>query len=270
MKEEDALNRIQSLLLSNQDNISSIEDLRNIIKSPFTKENPLILIDNHEIVQEQIKSNISHIQSYLDELFPFILKIKEDYIEDITEETTFCAVYLLMRFTVQNWSSVLSLAKQGDYGSLPLIRISNEAVDLATLFVFDHHKGEDHNLMKWFGGKIIKHEKYRKKYPKFFNKEGQEATLLSNALNYLHQTESLATHPSYINMIQNISPLTEDFDTSGMVQYSRVYDGLSYVLEAIRIMNTSLKLVYKILLKDLQGCEQLSKIKYRYDTPTVE
>jgi hypothetical protein len=71
-------------------------------------------------------------------------------------------------------------------------------------------------------------------------------------------------------MIQNISPLTEDFDTSGMVQYSRVYDGLSYVLGAIRIMNTSLKLVYKILLKDLQGYEQLSKIKDKYDAPTVE
>jgi hypothetical protein len=134
----------------------------------------------------------------------------------------------------------------------------------------DYHNQKLDNIDKWFKGKIIDHEKYRKEYTRFFNKDKKETTLLRATMHHLHQIESLYIHPTYIGIIANISPLTEDFDTSGMIQYVRINSELSAVLDSIRNMNISLALVYKILLKDLQGYEQLSKIKDKYDAPTVE
>lgn len=271
MEKEALFDQMNSSLIETADKTRMINDARSVIKDQLTKDYPILLMEDKKRLQKEIEQKIHYIQSYLDEILPFILKIKKGYVKDIIEETTFCAVYLLMRYAVQNWFSVLSLAKQGDYGSLPLIRVSKEAVALSTLFVVDYHKGENTNITEWFKGEIIDHYKYRKAYSIFLPTETEEETLLfKKMLGRLHHIESLPVHSSYMAILENISPHTEDFDDSGTVQCSRANSGLTYAIREIEAINTSLLMIYSFLLKDFEGADQLAEINLKHNPRTTE
>lgn len=246
-----------------------IDSNKRAIKNPAPKKAletyPDILKRDVVASKIGIEYKIIILEKRLNELLPYIKNIKK-YIKDITEETFLCAVYLLMSNVSQNWNSLISLAKEGDYGSFAFVRLIKEGIALSDLLVLDFQKNKRKNLEKWFSGEILGHSPTRTAHNEFMKENGteEEYKFVEEANSTMYFIESQNIHSGYAAMLERISPYTKDFDYSGRTQYHRTNCGLDYALGAIDAMNISLKFVYADLLKDMNGFKQLDDILIKY------
>lgn len=244
-----------------------IADNRRAIKNPRPKEaleeNPNLVEEDREISKMEIAIKLPLLERYFNELLPFIKGLR-NYIQDITEETFVCAVYLSLSHASQDWRSLFSLARIGDYGSFAFVRLIKEAVAQSDLFVLDSRKNIRKNLDKWYAGEIVGHGECRDAQDKFMQENGMVADEIKGMAKRIYHMESLVIHGSYISMLESVSPFTEDFDYGGRTQYFRTSKGLDYAKGTMDAMNISLKLVYGQLVGDKEKYEQLDKILTKY------
>lgn len=246
-----------------------ISDNRMAIKNPKAKEalekNPNLVEEDREKSKMEIAIKLPLLEQYFNELLPFVKELR-NYIEDITEETFVCAVYLSLSHACQDWRSLFALAKLGDYGSFAFVRLIKEAIAQSDLFVLDCRKNEHKNLAKWYAGEIMGHRECRDAQEKFMQENGMEEDKIKDMAKRIYHMESLVIHGSYISMLESVSPFTEDFDYDGRTQYFRTSKGLDYAKGTMDAMNISLKLVYGQLIGDKEKYEQLDKILTKYSS----
>lgn len=242
-----------------------IEDNKRAIKSNHPKialkNNPNLLEEEQKLSEMMIEDTINELANQYNELVPFIKRLR-DYVSDITEETHFCAVYLLLCQATVHLESLFLLAKNGSSSTMMLtVRPIKEAFALAKLFSFEFANMEDKYLKKWFSGEVVLHGVYRKKIKEFFkDMTKEEIAYLENTSTDLYRMESLIIHSAYTSVIECISPFTEDFDFGKFTKFRRAARNLGYVIGAMDGACISLKFVYKFLLKDLDSYDQLEKI----------
>ncbi|MCD6149681.1 hypothetical protein J7J13_02755 [bacterium] len=229
------------------------------------KNNPELLNNEQEVVELEIEKILNVIKKHHTELIPFITRLN-NRVQDITEETHFCAVYLLLCQTIIYWDSLFLLAENGNSSAMQLsTRTIKEALALAQLFSFEFANKEDGNLKKWFSGKIISHEMYRKKIKEFFkDMSKKEIAFLEETSKNLYQMESHSIHVAYTSVIECISPFTEDFDLGEHTKFKRTSYNLNYVKGIMIEANIALKFVYRFLLNDYETYNQLDKILNKY------
>lgn len=260
-KSETAKDRVK------KDKAFLIADNRRAIKSLEAKkalaENPNLIEEDKERSKMEIALKLPALEQYFNELLPFIKNLRS-YVQDITEETFVCAIYLALSHACQDWRSLFSLARNGDYGSFAFVRLIKDAIALSDLFVLDARKNESKHLKEWFSGEIVNHGAFRVAQDEFMQESGLEADVMKNMASHIYQMESLVIHGSYISMIESISPFTEDFDHEGRTQYFRTSKGLDYAKGTMDAMNISLKLVYGQFVGDKEKYEQLDKILIKY------
>ncbi len=246
-----------------------ISDNKKAIKSAYPKlalrDNPNLLEEEQKIAEEMISDTLNDLKGHYNELVPFVKKIK-DRVLDITEETHFCAVYLLLCQTMTYWESLFLLAKNGNSSAIQLnYRTIKESLALAELFSFEFAEMEDDYLKKWFTGEIITHGVYRDKLKKFYkNISEEDIAFLKNTSRDLYQMESHSIHVAYTSVIEGISPFTEDFDFDKYTRFRRTSYNLTYVTGGMDSTNMALKFVYKFLLGDLDGYNNLDKILLKH------
>lgn len=244
-----------------------IADNRRAIKSleakKALKEDPNLIEKDKERSRMEIALKLPTLEQYFSELLPFIKNLR-GYVQDITEETFICAVYLSLSHACQDWKSLFSLARNGDYGSFAFVRLIKEAIALSDLFVLDSRKNKHKHLSEWFKGEIVGHGACRIAQDEFMQEGGMVVDEMKNIASHIYQMESLVIHGSYISMIESVSPFTEDFDYDGRTQYSRTNNGLDYAKGVMDAMNINLKLVYGQLIGDKEKYEQLDKILTKY------
>lgn len=244
-----------------------IADNKRAIKNPKAKdalrENPNLVEEDKESSKMEIAIKLPLLEQYFNELLPFIKNLR-NYVGDITEETFVCAVYLSLSHACQDWRSLFTLAKVGDYGSFAFVRLIKEVIAQSDLFVLNSRKSEHKNLKKWFAGEIVGHGECRDAQDKFMQENGMTADEIKDMAKRIYHMESLLIHGSYISMLESVSPFTEDFDYDGRTQYFRTSKGLDYAKGTMDAMNISLKLVYGQLVGDKEKYEQLDKILTKY------
>lgn len=246
-----------------------IESNRKAIKSEnpkiALKNNPNLLEEEQKISEIEIKNILGSTINQYNDLVPFIKRLG-DRVFDITEETHFCAVYLLLCQTIIYWESLFLLAKNGNSSAMQLtLRTIKESLTLAELFSFEFANLENKHLKKWFSGEIIPHGAYRERIKDFFAENSEEEnTFLEDTSRDLYRMESHSIHVAYTSVIENISPFSEDFDFEKYTRFRRTSYNLSYVKDAMDGATIALKFVYKFLLKDLDGYNQLDKILLKH------
>lgn len=88
---------------------------------------------------------------------------------------------------------------------MTLLRTIDEALMQCNLFANNAMKNDKTFLEKWFAGEIVKHSTTRKELNEYL--PGFD-TLTA----YVYQMESQVSHNSYLSVLENISPVTQDFD----------------------------------------------------------
>lgn len=248
----------------------SIESNKKAIKSAKPKialqENPHLLIEDQKKAEIAINNILNDIINQYNELLPFVKRLR-DRVSDITEETHFCAVYLLLCQAMTLWESLFLLAKNGKSPAVQaVLRTIKESTALATLFSLEFDKMEDKHLKKWFSGEIVDHSAYRKAMKEFYDimNEG-EIVDMNSVSRDIYQIESQYTHVGYGTVMECISPFTEDFDFEKYTGFRRTSYNLGYAKGAMDGTNIALKYLYRFLLRDSNSCNQLEKILIKYD-----
>ena len=247
-----------------------INDNKGAIKNPLPKlalkANSNLLVQDLERSKKTIAEILVVVENYYKELAPFIINLRKN-VNDITEETHICAVYLLMSHAVQDWKAAFLLARNGDIESWVFIRLIKESIALADLFVLEFRKGERKYIDKWFSGEVIGHASCREAHEEFFKElKENEGIDIKKMASEIYHMESFVIHSSYSTMLESVSPFTEDFDYSGRTQYSRTSTMLPYAKGSMEAVNISLKLIYLFLIKDAEAYENLDKILIKYSS----
>jgi hypothetical protein len=231
------------------------------------KYNPNLLDDEQRKAELEIGIILNGIKKHYADLVPFINGLKYR-VQDITEKTHFCAVYLLLCQARVHLESLFLLAENGNSSTMMLtVRPIKEALALAKLFSFEFSNMNDEHLKKWFSGEVITHGDYRKEEKNFFKEmTPEQIDYIKRASVNLYRMESHIMHSAYTSVIENISPFTEDFDFEKYTRFRRTSYNLGYVKGAIEGANISLKFIYKFLLNDMDSYNQLEMILRKYES----
>lgn len=247
-----------------------IESNRTAIKNDRPKkalqDNPNLLDEEQKIAEVEINNILAGIISQYSELVPFIKRLR-NFVPNITEETHYCAVYLLFCQSLTYWDSLFLLAKNGNSSAIQVItRTIKEALALTELFSLEFYERKNNNLLKWFSGEIINHGAHRKAMKDFFGKTDEETSILMEEMSKnLYRMESHSIHVAYTSVLECISPFSEDFDFEKYTRFRRTSYNLGYVKGIMDGTNIALKFAYKFLLQDLESCNQLEKILIKYE-----
>ncbi|MGK2849020.1 MAG: hypothetical protein ACSLEX_03055 [Minisyncoccota bacterium] len=246
-----------------------IQSNRIAIKSDRPKKalqnNPNLLNEEQKYAEVEINNILVDITGQYSELVPYIKRLK-NFVPDITEETHYCAVYLLFCQSATYWDSIFLLAKNGNSSAIQVItRTIKEAFALTELFSLEFYEGKNEHLLKWFSGEIISNGAHRRAMNEFFEKTQSGATILEEMSRDLYRMESHSIHVAYTSVLECISPFTEDFDFEKFTRFRRTSYNLGYVKGAMDGTNIALKFAYKFLLRDLESYDQLEKILIKYE-----
>ncbi|OGY84537.1 MAG: hypothetical protein A3F54_05525 [Candidatus Kerfeldbacteria bacterium RIFCSPHIGHO2_12_FULL_48_17] len=220
------------------------------------------------MMQEREKFEIQYLLNRLrdqrTELLPFVKGIKK-HVKGITENTHVCAVYILLSRIFQNWDALFLLAEHGKNSpSQNLMRMIKEGCMLVKLFTVDSDSGERKNLDKWFSGDIVSHGIGRDTTSEYFDEHSPYPEIDTKKLeSHIYQMESQASHNAYASILESVSPFTEDFDFDGHADFHHT----KAVIAEGSMTDTAitLKAVYSILLKDIDGFEKISEILIKYN-----
>lgn len=244
-----------------------IQSNRLAIKNPgakrFMKINPDYIADLTNENQENIDIAIIELREQINQLKPFILRIKGNVI-DITEETPTCASYLLLCSILNEWESLLLLAQQWKYSSVStILRKINEAIDICDLFAFDTKNWIVKNIQSWFSWGTIQNQLTREAHDKATPIEAwiDVATLCS----HIYQMESHWAHNGYASILENISPFAEDFDFNWPTGLHRTVSALKSAKYCMTNLIQCLRFVYLIILRDFVWELELEKILKIYN-----
>lgn len=170
--------------------------------------------------KELLQEPLGFLRDILETIKPLVYGLRSS-IEQITEETQICAIYLLFGSVISKWEAMLSLLKQGrSYEAMDQRRSLQEALDLIELFISDTSKK---HLEDWFDGKIVlnwparnifdrilKHTPFAKKYSAY------------SAKTYIYSMMSGYTHNSYAAVSSElVDVFTEDLDRNQITGYYR-------------------------------------------------
>jgi hypothetical protein len=231
------------------------------------KLNPEMLIADKEFFKKQINSLLLILREHYNELLPYVKKIKSN-INDITENTHVCAVYLLLCNIFDNWDSFFLLAEKGkSIASGSLIRLIKEGVMQVEYFSIEALNGDRIALDKWFSGNIIEHGKGREAMSKLFEKflptPGNNYKDLSASV---YQVESQVSHNAYGTILEMVSPFSEDYDFDGYNGHYRAIHWLRYAIGSLEATNMALRSVYLIIIKDLDSHKKIDEILTRHNS----
>lgn len=247
-----------------------IDDCKEKIKSNnpkiALKNNPNLLKEYQHSHKVEIDQLLKKIRDQHKELLPFVREIKKQ-INDITETTYICAVYLLLCHSFQVFNSLFILAEHGKHSSiLTLIRMIKESLMLTNLFVIDSAKNHRKNIDKWFSGEIITHGVGRKETSKYHDELSLDPNIdLEKLEKFIYQIESLSVHISYASIVTCICPFNEDYEFAGATCLNYTKENLKHASLTMTATNITLMGVYSSLLKDIAGHAKLDKILLKYD-----
>ena len=241
------------------------EAIESNLKAVKSNRPKLLLKNDPELLEKKfIKTNLdierqlSELVKHYNELLPFVKAIKYQ-INDITEKTHYCAVYLVLCQAMNYWKSIFLLLKNGESSTIQLTnRAIKEALSLAELFSCEFHNKKDNFLKKWFLGEIIKNKEHRDVI------ESLVGEIAGNINKDLYRMESHPVHVSYVSVIELISPFTEDYDFEKYTKFQRTFLNFRYLKGSMDRTNIALKYVYNFLLRDKAGCDQLDKILTKF------
>lgn len=226
---------------------------------------PNLLRIKHERDRILIELLLSRLRKQLSDLLPFVYKIKP-HINDITETTHICAIYLLLCRVFDDWDSLFVLAKNGRSSAAgSIIRMIKEGNMLVNLFAIEFSNKDHANLDKWFSGEIVQHGIGREKMEKYFNKYSPPTLDVKKLATHIYQIESQVSHNAYATILELVSPFTEDYDFDGYTGYHRTISWLRYAVGSLETTNIALKMVYSIVINDDGAFKKINEILIKYN-----
>lgn len=163
-------------------------------------------IDKDSITRdiEPLEDDISEIQGLIKEVRGFF--------NTIWDQDKYAAAYLLVGKALSNLEAGIFLSKKG-YSEefLELSRSGHESIDLAFLFL---EAENNHLLVRWFKGEIIKNNIARQFFEKRMSKDKSFGGLISLAVmkGDIYKAYSLSTHSQYTALVDSIDIFYEDLD----------------------------------------------------------
>ena len=247
-----------------------IEDNKRAIKAPEPKDalaaDPSVLEQSELSSRKHIALLLAKLQSWHADLLPFVRNLRK-HVQDITEGTHLCAIYLVLCHLFDNWVTAFDIAQHGKSPALGnLMRFIKEDEMLVSLFAIEAHQGKRANLDKWLAGNIVSHATGRDVTSEFFDAHSIAADVdLAKLSAHIYQVESQGTHPSYASMLELVSPFTEDYDFTSRTQLFRTTTWLRYALGSMTACNIALKSVYGLLLNNEKSYQAINDTLMKYD-----
>jgi len=208
-----------------------------------------------------IKEEIDKIKSIHSKTLPYIKKLRE-LINDITERTEICAIYLIYGKIIQAFDSIFLLSAEGfNFEVMELCRSINESLDLIKLF----HLDVSHQYLNdWFDGKIIDNKIAREAEHKLLTSGGIEAVDSGiidpyDMITEIYRVFSKYTHCAYGAILDSVDVYHHNFDWNK-------YGGFHYMLHNMHEVESTmvstvvtLKMTYQ-KLGFIPDFENLTKI----------
>ena len=209
--------------------------------------------------QRLISIQINELSEIYNATLPYIKKIKE-HVEDITEKSKICATYLLLGHIFNNWKAIFVLAENGmNIQMMNIVRSIKESLAIIDLIILD--KESDEILSKWFRGEIIQNRISRDS----MSGQMEEGTGLTEINFYkiltdIYSMESIYTHSSYVALLESVDIFIKDFDFLNYSNFHFTKTNLGYVKGTMGGTILRIKLVYLLLLNDLETTDGLEEL----------
>jgi hypothetical protein len=170
----------------------------------------------------------------------------------------------LLSWVLNTWDSIILLANKGKYSSIMiLLRSIEEALMQCKLFLLDSNENKTKNINEWFNWSIISHWTWRDKMTANLPDEWIDIRSMQS---YLYKMESMHTHTSYISILENVSPYSEDYDLDWCTGYYRTNEALQWIaLPKMNLMAITLKWIYKLIVQDNQSVSKLNNLISKYN-----
>ena len=199
-------------------------------------------------------------------LLPFVKQLRT-HVTDIAEHTHICAVYLIacrMFDTLMTVTDLITDGRSPSVGSL-LRDVEEDTMLIETFMIESFNSG--HSLRdKWFAGGIVTHgegrevaDRFHKMYPVADNVD------LKKLSNHIYQMQSQGVHPTYISMLELISPFTEDYDFSDRTQRYRSIAYARFACQKMTAVNISLKGIFGLMLRDDAAYQKLNELLLKFE-----
>ena len=224
---------------------------------------------NNDLVQ--IQKEVIRLQAVHSQIKDRIKKFKE-FIPDITEQTVFCAVYLVYGKILQTWEAIFLLSLRGyNFDVMELTRSISENIDLIKVFHLDK---DEKYLKQWFEGNIIEHKVARQLEDKFLKEVGLKIIEEHNLSPYdmatdVHRTFSKYTHCSYAALLDSVDVFNEDFDWNGYASTHYTLHNIHALKSAMTATLITLKMTY-LELGDMQSSVRVDEMLTFFAGPLDE
>lgn len=215
--------------------------------------------------KSKITQHLSILGAYCDELLPFAKKIKKN-VNNITEATHVCVIYLLFCSIFDNLNSFFILSQNGKHlAAGTILRQVKEGISMVELFSIEAYLGKRNKLTKWLEGGILGQNECREMMEIYENIYSSNDSIDSKKLSaHIYQMESQSAHNSYESILESISPFTEDFDFEEHTRFHRTVSWLNYAKGSLNALTIALKRVYLLILNQQEEFKKLDCILMKY------